>query len=338
MDNNYQLVISYFDKTISDEGLTQLQQWIEESPNNQVLFVETIQILEASHSYLKSPERTAQSWDKIQSHITVNSQPQKPAIKKWKWLSVAAACLAVGFCGWLAFNSLRNQMQPVYATISNKDGRYSKITLPDSSTVILSGGSTLKYPQNFDDTQREVFLNGEAFFDVIHHTKRPFIVKTGKISTVVLGTSFNIKAYHSDNYIAVTVLTGKVGVMANTNGQEQLVKYLVKNEQINVNTQTGLYTFNQVDAGTVTGWINNNLTFYNIRFKDITASLEHHYGVKIHFTDAELGDVRLTAKLKNQTLPQAMDNLCELAGLSYTQKNKQLFISPNDQKGGSIMR
>jgi transmembrane sensor len=338
MEDYYQLIIAYFDKTISDEGLTRLQQWIDESVDNQALFTETIQILEASRLYLKTPKSTDQSWKKIQNHITITHQPTKTTPQKWNWLSVAAACLAVCVSGWLGYSVFKSSTQPVYASISNADGKHSKIVLPDSSIVILSGGSTLKYLKNFDSDKREIMLDGEAFFDVMHQAKRPFIIKTGQISTVVFGTSFNIKAYKTDKNIIVTVASGKVGVLANTNEKGRLVRYLVKNEQISINTQTGLYTSNTIDAGTVTGWVSNNLAFYNTRFKDIATSLEHHYGVKIHFTDAELGNVRLTAKFKNLSLNQAMDNLCSLTGLGYTQKQNQVFISNNDQKGGSIMR
>jgi transmembrane sensor len=337
-DYHHQLIIAYFEKNISDDGLNQLQDWIEECAENLAQFSDTIQILEAARAYLKTPERTAQSWAKIEAHVAAYPAHRKVVNKKWTWLSVAAACLIVSLSGWLDYRMFSHHMQPEYAIVSNVDGRHSKIVLPDNSTVILSGGSSLKYTKNFDGDSREIILDGEAFFDVVHLVKKPFIVKTGKISTVVLGTSFNIKAYHADKKVAVTVLTGKVGMVANITGKNQLVKYLVKNEQININTQSGLYTFNTADAAAITSWTVNNFAFYNTAFKDIAASLEHHYGVKIDFTEADMGNIRLTSKLKNLPLTQVMDNLCALSGLAYTQKNKQLFISHNYQKGGSIMK
>ena len=337
-DNNNRLIIAYFEKTISDEGLTQLQNWIEESAENLAQFSETIRILEASKSYLKNPQYSAKSWTKIHAHINATEEPIKTGINKWRWLSVAAACLIACLGGGVAYKIVKSNTQPEYATISNVDGKHTKIVLPDNSTVILSGGSTLKYAKNFDGDKRLIQLDGEAFFDVVHQTQKPFIVKTGQISTVVLGTSFNIKAYHADNKVAVTVLTGKVGILAAINGKQQLIKYMVKDEQININTQNGLYTFNTADAETITSWTANNFVFYNTPFKDIAASFEHHYGVKIEFTDADLGNIRLTAKFKNLALTQAMDNLCSLSGLAYTQKNKHLFISHTNQKGGSIMK
>jgi transmembrane sensor len=337
-DNSYRLIVEYFEKTISDDGLTQLQEWIEESPENLAQFSETIQILEASKSYFKQPEYAESSWAKINAHITQPQTPVKKLTPKFNWIAYAAACLLVCTAGWLGYRYFINQPQAlVYEEISNADGKHSKILLPDSSVVYLGGGSKLKYAKNFDGKKRDVVLDGEAFFDVVHKAK-PFVVKSGDITTVVLGTSFNIKAYPADHKVSVTVQSGKVGVMAAVHGQPQLVKYLVKDEQISINTQNGLYTFNNTDASAVSSWINNDFVFYNTTYSEIAASLEHHYGVKIRFTEPDLGNVRLTAKLKGMTLVDAMETLSTLSGLGYTQKGNQLFISNNNQKGGSIMK
>jgi transmembrane sensor len=339
-DNSYRLIIEYFEKTISDDGLTQLQNWIEESSENLAQFSETIQILEASKSYFKQPDHTEQSWAKIKAHITPQETPQKIKTPKFTWMAYAAACLIICTSGWFAYRHSSNKQAPitVYEEISNADGKHSKVLLPDSSTVYLGGGSHLKYAKNFMGDKRAVYLDGEAFFDVVHQVKKPFTVKSGDITTVVLGTSFNVKAYAAESRVAVTVQTGKVGVMADVHGKPQLVRYLLPNEEISINTQNGLYTINTTDAHVVSSWIRNDFIFYNTSLKDITASLEHHYGVHIEFTDPDLGNVRLTAKFKNISLKQAMETLSVLSGLAYTQKGEHLFISNNNQKGGRIMK
>lgn len=336
-DNSYRLIVEYFEKTISDDGLTQLQEWIEESPENLAQFSETIQILEASKAYFKQPEQAENSWAKINALIT---QPQIPAKKqtlKINWIAYAAACLLICATGWFGYRYFNQSSVLVYEEISNADGKHSKIKLPDGSIVYLGGGSKFKYAKNFDGEKRDVTLDGEAFFDVVHKAQ-PFVVKSGDITTVVLGTSFNVRAYLAEHKVAVTVQSGKVGVMASVHGKPQLVKYLVKDEEININTQNGIYTFNNTDASAVSSWINNEFVFYNTTYREIATSLEHHYGVKVRFTEQDLGNVRLTAKLKGMTLSDAMETLSALSGLGYTQKGDQLFISNNNQKGGSIMK
>ncbi|WPV00851.1 FecR family protein [Mucilaginibacter sp. cycad4] len=336
-DNSYRLIVEYFEKTISDDGLTQLQEWIEENPENLAQFSETIQILEASKTYFKQPEHTENSWARINAHITQSQISVKERGPKFNWIAYAVACVLICTSGWFGYFYFKQSPASVYEEISNADGKHSKIQLPDSSVVYLGGGSKLKYAKNFDGEKRDVMLDGEAFFDVVHKAK-PFVVKSGDITTVVLGTSFNIKAYLAEHKVAVTVQSGKVGVMANGQGKPQMVKYLVKNEEISINTQNGIYTFNNIDASAVSSWINNEFVFYNTTYNEIAASLQHHYGVKIRFTEQDLGNVKLTAKLKGMTLTDAMETLSALSGLGYTQKGDQLFISNNNQKGGSIMK
>lgn len=336
-NNSYKLIIAYFEKTISDDGLTELQDWIEASPENLAQFSETIQILEASKTYFKQPLHPEKAWANIQAHISREEIPKRVKINRRRWMAYAAACLlicAIGLAVYHSGSGIREQ----YRVVSNRDGRQVKFVLPDGSVVYLAGGSKLRYPKIFTGKTRHVELDGEAFFDVVHHTAQPFTVKTGGITTVVLGTSFNVKAYQNENQVAVTVSSGKVGVMADVHGAGQLIRYLLPNEQISINTQNGVYAFNKTDAAEVVSWISHDLIFYNTSLKDIARSLEHHYGMEIEFTDPELSKVRLTAKFKNISLKEAMENLTVLSGLAYTQNGKHLFISNNNQKGGKIMK
>ncbi|KAA0993445.1 FecR family protein [Dyadobacter aurulentus] len=89
-----------------------------------------------------------------------------------------------------------------------------KLVLPDGTGIWLAPQSTFEYPQEFTGGKRSVRLNGEAFFEVIKDTKRPFTIQSGSLTTRVLGTSFNINAYQAERSATVTVLTGKVSVAA----------------------------------------------------------------------------------------------------------------------------
>ncbi|CAM4054370.1 FecR family protein [Pedobacter westerhofensis] len=336
-DNSYKLIIAYFEKTISDEGLNQLQEWIEASPEHLSQFSETIQILEASKSYFKQQVYPEKAWSKIHAHISREDLPQLAKRQGRKWISYAAACLICCILG-TALYQYRPGSSEIYQTVSNRNGQQARFTLPDSSVVYLGGGSTLKYPKNFNGKIRNVDLDGEAFFDVVHQSAHPFTVNTGDITTVVLGTSFNIKAYDTEHKVAVTVKTGKVAVMAKHNGQDQVIKYLLPDDQISINTQNGLYTFSEISANDVVSWINHDFIFYNTSLEDIATALEHHYGIAIEFTDPDLSKVRLTAKFKNITLTEAMENISILSGLAFTQNGNHLYISNNNQKGGKIMK
>lgn len=339
-DESYRLIIDYYEKTISDDGLNRLREWIEESTDNLAQFGETIKILEASKAYFKNPIQPENAWAKISEHISQEHVPVLKSHKKKAWLAYAAACIIFCASGWIGYKAVffGSSSQSEYEVISNADGKRSKVILPDSSAVYLGGGSTLRYLKKFTGSERVVTLNGEAFFDVVHNPRKAFVVKSGEISTVVLGTSFNVKAYHTDKTVTVTVNTGKVGVMADVNSKSRLVKYLLPNQQINIDTQSGLFTSSNANAVEVSAWVKNDLVFYNISFREIAQSLEHHYGVQIAFTDPQLGKIRLTAKLNNVSLHQALENLRLLAGVAYTQNGKHVFISNTNEKGGTIMK
>lgn len=336
-DNSYQLIIAYFEKTISDEELTELHEWLELHPNNQEQFRETMQILEASKSYFKKADNIEPvSWQRINAHIQKEAKGNIGS--KIHWLAYAASILIIGSLSlwWYKHASYKESMVVEYAEIINPEGQQSKILLPDSSVIYLAGGSKIKYRKNFSGNKRSVSLDGEAFFDVKHH-KKPFVIQSGEIATVVLGTSFNIRAFASDHKVVVTVNTGKVGVMNTIGGKNHLIKYLTPNEQIEINTITGLYAFDDANAGDVSAWIKNHFVFYDAPIHEVMASLEHRYGVKIEFIDPGIGNSRVTAKFKNMPLNNVMDELMVLSGLTYTKKNGNIYIYRANQKGGKAM-
>ena len=337
-DKSYQLIIEYFEKTISDDGLTFLQEWIELSPEHLDQFIETIKILEASKAYFKHEDKEEENWKQIQSKLSLPSETPKP-IFKIKGFIYAAACTVVCVLSFLFYKQQIKKPLPIdYAEISNPDGRHSKVVLPDNSIVYLGGGSKIKYNKRFLGKKRIIMLEGEAFFEVVHQAKRPFVVKSGVIETVVLGTSFNVKAFTAEHKIAITVKTGKVGVLSAGLGNHEFVKFLLPDEQIEINTVSGLYTFIKTDASAIAAWRDNHFVFYNTPLREIARSLEHHYGVKIEFTDPELGNSRLTAKFNTIPIEEVMNNIVVLSGIAYTQKDNHIFISDNDQKGGRIMK
>src|SRR5690606_26987973 len=125
-----------------------------------------------------------------------------------------------------------------WKTIDNPKGKKSKITLPDGSQVDLNYESSLRFPNVFEGGVRKVELIGEAFFDVKHNDSLPFIVVTGEIETVVLGTTFNIRSKADDLETDVSLVTGKVQVNYSGNAEETTRFELFPGEQLSVHKQT----------------------------------------------------------------------------------------------------
>ncbi len=230
MEEHYhQLIRDYSEKRISDEGLAELREWIEQSPQNLSQFRYTVQVLEAARHFFKEPAPAQKAWKKIEQQIQQAGEPAQSSSRPYTWLAYAAMALLISAIAALFFQHLfiGKDTKPVYAEVSNPAGKRSRIILPDSSVVFLNAASKLHYLKAFNEDTREVLLDGEAFFEVVHDASRPFIVRSGVVSTTVLGTSFNVKAFRGDGRIAVTVQSGKVGVSMSSDGNQKFLQFLL---------------------------------------------------------------------------------------------------------------
>src|SRR5690606_15963051 len=164
--------------------------------------------------------------------------------------------------------------------------------------------------------KREVYLIGEAYFNVAHDTAHPFIVHTGKLQTTVLGTAFNIN--QRDKTVTVTVSRGKVKVT----DDEQTLNILDPNEQVIFDEADALHTKKVVDAKTVIAWKNSDIFFDNVNLHGVTMELEERFGVSFIFSNDAIRNCRFTATfLRDQTLEQILNVIAEFHHLHYEFKN-----------------
>ncbi len=202
--------------------------------------------------------------------------------------------------------------------------------LSDGTVVKLNSTSKLRFPSTFSDKKREVVLEGEAFFEVVKDSKRPFIIRTNNISTTVLGTSFNINAYPESNLVEVAVVTGKVKV-ENTLRIVQKdtpdVVYLLPNRKaLYVKGANQLIT-SDVVSGHETGWKEGIIYFNNASEKDVIKRLERWYGVDIQVENKSSAKWDLVASFNNQSLEEVLLSLSHTANFTYTINNKKVFIT-----------
>lgn len=196
------------------------------------------------------------------------------------------------------------------------------IFLPDGSTVVLSAGSKLNYPSSFDGMEaREVFLEGQAFFDIRHNASRPFIVRTGKLKTTVLGTSFNIRAVPDEASITVTVKQGKVMV---SDQENKTLGIITPNQQITYNKKKVSSELNTVDNDNYLNWADQDLFVDNVTISEAAKLLEERYGVNIRITDSSISSQRFTATFsKDESFEQSIKSVCIFNGLNYRYNGKK---------------
>ncbi|RBQ07665.1 FecR family protein [Pedobacter miscanthi] len=327
----YRLIEDYSKKTINSEDLTDLLMWVGSSQQNQQIFRETLQAFEAADYYLNKPVNQAKSWSAVQQHIENTTAPQLPIVRKInyrKYFTIAAAMVVIMLLPLLYFKTFKPKKTEVvaYNEIYNPRGQKRLITMPDGSNIYLNGDSKIRYALNFNTGKRIVYLEGEAFFDVQHRSKQPFIVYTGKVSTTVLGTSFNINAYPSLKNITVTVQTGKVGVIFKNKVKNDPVQFLLPNEQLTIDKNNGKLIKTHVNATDFNSWREYKLFFYDKPLNEIAEIISREYDLDILIKTEALKEIKLTAKFDKCSVQQIMDVIAKLSGSKYTIYENKVII------------
>lgn len=246
---------------------------------------------------------------------------------KWFVFYRVAAILAVGVLLSFAiihFSGIaESEVVPVIVERSNPVGQISEITLPDGTIVWLGAASSLEYPEEFSDENRTVQLNGQAFFEVEYDHARPFIVESGPFTTHVLGTAFNVRAYHDDADMDVTLASGKVEVFIHRNDQKQTLE---PNQRLRYNDLQGLSEVEHVDASLAKVWTQRELVFIRENFATIAKTFERWHGVQFVFEDETLKEETFVYHFKELSLTNSLIVLNELADFDYEIDNDTVFI------------
>ena len=249
----------------------------------------------------------------------------QPSLYRW---SVAAAVLllVIGIASWSWFFSSPNptamSTPTQWLSASPTKGKTLTLTLPDGSTAILNSGSNLRYPATFARKKREVQLDGEAFFEVTSNPKKPFIVKTEILTTEVLGTSFNIEAFPSQNEARVTLVTGKVRVQAGAQQCElhpsQQAVFHKTTQQIQVQT---------VATNDFTDWKEGILRFRESSLPTVVQKIEKHYGVQIRLEVENAERCYLSGTFVKEDLNVVLKQLTFIhSGLNYEYIDSQHLV------------
>ena len=187
-------------------------------------------------------------------------------------------------------------------------GKTSELQLPDGTKVFLNAGSRLVYPENFTGKSREVFLVGEAFFDVKHDKQHPFIVQTNDFRVKVLGTRFNLCAYPTDNVVETVLAEGKVSMEKNDGGVFEKAIELLPNQLASFNRTTKETKIKAVDTDNYILWTEGLLKFESTDLSRITKRLERFYNVRFQYAEPLLGGLRISGKLQ---LKEDFNEVCE---------------------------
>lgn len=278
-----------------------------------------IQLVELIYDQMQS-DKTAPEWEfsaeeeirlRILSSITHVIKPEERTSLTWRVMRIAASVLLVVGVVAIVF-LISNTTEPVeWITSTTHMTQRKTVTLPDGSTVRLNMGSELLFPEKFSENSRSVTLKGEGFFEVVRDESRPFTVLTESLTTTVLGTSFNVRAYTNEDQ-DVTVVTGKVKV---ENQHSKII--LSPGEQAYFDVENRALVRNEVDPSQYAGWTDPELRFDLVPFQDIVTRLERWYRIDIEVMNQEKAECLIRANYKNKSISYVLNGLQNIVSFEY---------------------
>ena len=210
----------------------------------------------------------------------------------------------------------------------NPLGQKSVLFLSDGTKVWLNAASKISYLQDFTQLDtRDVYLEGEAFFDVAHNPGKPFIVHTSSIKIKVLGTSFNVKSYAEEKTIETTLVHGKVRIeQSDVKGNRIGDVELKPNQRAVFNKESKIINVKEVAAGNAGSWKQERLVFEEESIDNVIMQLERWFNVKIHVQNKGKLDCKLTASIEKESLEEVLRLIEASHNVRYGIKGSQVFI------------
>ncbi|MCE7042594.1 FecR family protein [Dyadobacter sp. CY312] len=342
---------SYFQKWV-DEPTTEAnrfwQEFLQNHPEKSEVIATAKEILFSMAAEMESnfpdDQQIGHIWGRIQNGVAIPEKKMKPL---WPRLSgiAAAAAVIILTVGWLlrpehkkidiTYNKLTTSSEIPLVERKNNTAKAINITLPDSSHIVLEPNSAISYPGNFNEKeQREVYLSGQAFFEVKRNTKRPFFVYANELVTKVLGTSFTIKAFENSQQMEVAVKTGKVSVFTRSQNMELYDQsqetILTPNHRVLYSRKAESMKKYLIDApeiitcAAITPAIVN---FEDAPVSDIFKNLEESYGIDIVYDKDILKNCLLTASFSQESLYDKIELICKGVEAEFAIVNAQIVIS-----------
>ncbi|MFB3389802.1 FecR family protein [Flavobacterium sp. LAR06] len=216
----------------------------------------------------------------------------------------------------------------VYDELNIPHGQKIKIVLSDGTKIHLNSGTTLRFPATFiKGHYRKVYLTGEAYFEVSKDRLHPFIVQSNNLEVKVLGTKFNVSAYKESPIVNTVLVEGSVELFKSNNSQQKAL--LFPGENASWKKSDSHIVINKVDVNDYIGWINGQLIFKRLSFKDISQKLERAYNVSITNNNAELSTEIFSASFNQNTdkIENILFYLSKTYHFTYIIKNNQVIIN-----------
>ncbi len=301
------LIIKYLENTLSKDEADLFFDWINDDASNKKMFFQ-IKAIHDSAASKGIPINIEESWQRLLKKR--NRQHNYKRFWKQALSYAAVAALAIGITSFV-FMLIPDRNEIVASRYVGGDGIEADIVvLPDGTRVSLGSKTTFYYEPNYGKEKRNVYLEGEAYFEVEHQKKTPFIVNINGMKIKALGTSFNVMAYPKDSVFTTTLKEGKVSLTEEYTTKQTI---LTPNQQLVYNRNTGETNVYEVNADHYTSWTTGYYHFSEESLNSILKRLSYVYGITFDIKSEKLNNAIFTGTFYRG---QEVEDLMEIINIS----------------------
>lgn len=306
-----ELIGRYLQGIASEADQMELEQWIQSAPQNLDYYRQMKNIWEVSAIPVTYADDDLQ---RTFARMMNQAAHKGKKVSLWRILQKAAAILLLPLIAGSFFwgrqsgsSPVKRNHQVVYNEVFASYGTRSAISLADGSKVWLNSGSSLKYPDRFTGRKREVYLRGEAYFEVKSDASSPFLVHTTPVTVKATGTKFNVLASVDEPHAEITLVSGKVTVNRNRDGRIREVLALLKpDEHLVYDTLAGDFRLTRGDTYRFIAWKDGKLIFRNEPMADVMDKISRFYNVEIELRDKKLREYRYRATFEEESFSEIL--------------------------------
>jgi len=333
------LIVDYLSGAISEDNKLILDGWIASSEKNADLFrqakiiYDSLEVVKGKSEFDKDMAydlfmKRIKTQDEYINNNNISNADHKNekryTRKALAWISGIAASLALLIGLSFSFiNKSEKLANPGKVLVEAPPGQKTKVYLPDGTLVWLNSGSSLIYYTDFNVENRNVQLQGEAFFDVSKNQQLAFDILTDGMKIEVLGTSFNVNAYGNEDHVTVSLLEGKVAVMNAVDNK--LLSGLSPQQKLVINKKTKKYELLSCDADMDGIWRYGQLKINNDPMSQVIAKMERWYGVNIQM-EGEQRNERYWLTIKTESLTEILELINKITPIKYRIKGEEVTI------------
>lgn len=318
-DIPWKLLRKHFSNKSSERDNKRIVDWKRSLPENEMIYDQLKFHFDTSGSL---PDDFNPDVDKAYAQVTGNASINRRRLKvlsfnfAWK----AAAILIVAFLGWWMVARYTTPVVNNLLVVTTSDTSHRMVKLPDGSRIWINTKSTFQYPKTFA-SKREVFLSGEAYFEIAHDSLHPFIVHAANTETRVLGTRFNLRSYNSEKQIVVSLTEGKVtfGNASNT------TITLMPNEKAIFNKETLRFSKAMVENTNYMAWKTKQLFFERQPLEQVMKTLSEVYSIQYRFENEASKNRLITASFVQQPVHEIMKAIALSSDVSI-ELSQQIYL------------